>query len=236
MRDPYSVLGINRGADADEIKKAYRKLSRKYHPDSNINNPNKDLAEEKFKEVQEAYECIMYEREHGPGTYGDNSDSSYNDGYEQSAGYGDYNRGYSGGYNREYRNRQSSYTGADDSPRMKVIITYINRGQYEDALNILEGMKTHERTAKWYFLRAHVNEGMGNIINALDDAKRAMSMEPDNLEYSDYYMQLLNAGRMYSNMGMSHGRRMSPTSDCCTWLICGDLICNGICCGIRHCH
>ena len=50
MNDPYSVLGISRGATDDEIKKAYRALSRKYHPDANINNPNKDQAEAKFKE------------------------------------------------------------------------------------------------------------------------------------------------------------------------------------------
>ena len=59
MNDPYSVLGISRGATDDEIKKAYRALSRKYHPDANINNPNKDQTEAKFKEVQQAYQQIM---------------------------------------------------------------------------------------------------------------------------------------------------------------------------------
>ena len=65
MLDPYSVLGVSRSATDEEIKKAYRKLSRKYHPDANINNPNKEQAEEKFKEVQRAYEQIMKEREYG---------------------------------------------------------------------------------------------------------------------------------------------------------------------------
>ena len=65
MFDPYSVLGISRDASDEEIKKAYRKLSRKYHPDANINNPNKAQAEEKFKEVQQAYEQIMKEKEYG---------------------------------------------------------------------------------------------------------------------------------------------------------------------------
>ena len=58
MTDPYSVLGVSRDASDDEIKKAYRNLSRKYHPDANINNPNKDQAEVKFKEVQQAYQQI----------------------------------------------------------------------------------------------------------------------------------------------------------------------------------
>ena len=56
MTDPYQILGVSRDASDDEIKKAYRTLSRKYHPDANINNPNKDQAEAKFKEVQQAYQ------------------------------------------------------------------------------------------------------------------------------------------------------------------------------------
>ena len=59
MIDPYSVLGVSRDASDDEIKKAYRRMSRKYHPDANINNPNREQAEEKFKQVQQAYEQIM---------------------------------------------------------------------------------------------------------------------------------------------------------------------------------
>ena len=61
MTDPYRVLGVSRNASDDEIKRAYRTLSRKYHPDANINNPNKAQAEEKFKEVQQAYDQIMKE-------------------------------------------------------------------------------------------------------------------------------------------------------------------------------
>ena len=89
MFDPYSVLGISRDASDEEIKKAYRKLSRKYHPDANINNPNKAQAEEKFKEVQQAYEQIMKEKEYGTsgnynsyggfGGFGGQSQSTYQD-------------------------------------------------------------------------------------------------------------------------------------------------------------
>ncbi len=59
MRDPYEVLGIDRNASRDEIKKAYRELAKKYHPDRYSDNPLNDLAEEKFREVKEAYDALM---------------------------------------------------------------------------------------------------------------------------------------------------------------------------------
>lgn len=93
MRDPYEVLGIPSNASDDEVKKAYRELSRKYHPDSYVDNPLADLAEEKFKEVQEAYQQIMNQR-------------SGNGGYRQSSQSG---QGYYGqGNYQQQSNRQSS--------------------------------------------------------------------------------------------------------------------------------
>ena len=77
MTDPYSILGIDRDATEEEIKKAYRRLSRKYHPDANINNPHKDEAEAKFKEVQQAYKQIMDERERGYSSGGSADGSPY---------------------------------------------------------------------------------------------------------------------------------------------------------------
>ena len=75
MSDPYKVLGIERNATEEEIKKAYRTLSKKYHPDANINNPNKEKAEEMFKLVQEAYQQIIYERQHPYSTSGSSTGS-----------------------------------------------------------------------------------------------------------------------------------------------------------------
>ena len=78
VNNPYSVLGVSESASDEEVKRAYRELSRKYHPDSYVDNPLKDLAEDKFKEVQEAYDMIMKQRSNGGyQSYGSNSGSGY---------------------------------------------------------------------------------------------------------------------------------------------------------------
>lgn len=89
MKDPYSVLGVSQSASDDEVKKAYRELARKYHPDNYQNNPLADLAEEKMKEINQAYDTITKQRSGG-------YQSSY-----QGGGYGgqqQYNSGGSASY------------------------------------------------------------------------------------------------------------------------------------------
>ena len=98
MSDPYKVLGVERDATDDDIKKAYRTLSKKYHPDANINNPNKEKAEEMFKLVQEAYQQIIYERQHPYASSGSSAGAGPNP-YSSGAGYSGgnpYSSGYSG--------------------------------------------------------------------------------------------------------------------------------------------
>ena len=91
MADPYKILGVSRDASDEEIKKAYRALSRKYHPDANINNPNKAQAEEMFKTVQQAYNQIMKEKENAAsGGYGYNAGGYGYDGDTQNRGQGAY--------------------------------------------------------------------------------------------------------------------------------------------------
>lgn len=62
MNDPYKILGVSPEATDEEIKKAYRELARKYHPDNYVNNPLADLVEEKMKEINEAYDYIIKHR------------------------------------------------------------------------------------------------------------------------------------------------------------------------------
>jgi curved DNA-binding protein CbpA len=80
MTDPYKVLGVSRDASDDEIKKAYRELARKYHPDNYVDNPLSDLVEEKMKEINEAYDTIQKQR----ASCSQSSYSSYDSGYSYS--------------------------------------------------------------------------------------------------------------------------------------------------------
>ena len=90
MNDPYSVLGVDSNASDEEIKRAYRELARKYHPDNYQNNPLADLAEEKMKEINEAYDAINKMRSGG-------TSSAYQSSYQQQTTYQQQSRSYSAG-------------------------------------------------------------------------------------------------------------------------------------------
>lgn len=122
MTDPYEVLGVSPSATDDEVKRAYRELSRKYHPDTYANNPLSDLAEEKFKEVQDAYRQIMDMRAgkgngYQQGGQGYGANQGYGSGQANSGQpYGNYNRQqyqyYGNGYGRNpYDNSSGCGTG-----------------------------------------------------------------------------------------------------------------------------
>ena len=88
MTDPYKVLGVSPSATDDEVKDAYRKLAKKYHPDQYADSPLKDLADEKMKEINEAYDAITAQRKGGGAGRGYNG--AYNNvGANGSSGFND---------------------------------------------------------------------------------------------------------------------------------------------------
>ena len=202
--DPYQVLGVTRGASDEEIKKAYRNLSRKYHPDANINNPNKEAAEEKFKQVQQAYDQIMKEKEMGS--------------------FGDF--GFGG-----YQSRQSSGSSEYEN-HMRAAANYIQSRHFREALNVLNSMTG--RNAMWYYYSAIANNGVGNNVMALDHAKQAAAMEPNNFQYRQLVQQLEGGGMWYRDMQGPFYEYSSGDSDFCMKLCIANMICN-CCCGGRIC-
>ena len=221
MTDPYSVLGVDRNASDEEIKKAYRRLSRKYHPDANINNPRKEEAEAKFKEVQQAYQQIMNERERGYSAGG----------YAQG--------GFGGGpfenFDSYGQGRQQNSSQSEEEIHLRAAANYIRSGHYREALNVLDGIK--DRNALWYFYSASANSGLGNNITAFEQAKEAVRLEPDNIQYQMLFQRLQNGEAWYQQRQSSYGYPGTFDTSCCAKLCIANLLCNlccggsGLCCG-----
>ena len=226
MTDPYQVLGVSRDASTEEIKKAYRALSRKYHPDANINNPNKAEAEEKFKQVQQAYKQIMEEKENGTSSY--SSQGSYggsygSGGYGGSYGNGGYGGNY-GGYN---------YGSSTEDAELRAAANYLNNMRYQEAMRVLNNISRHN--AQWYYLHAIANAGLGNNISAVQDAQTAVNMEPDNMQYRQLLSQLQGGGQWYTDMGQGYGyeRAGGDMGKWCCECLAINAMCNCCCYGGR---
>ena len=155
MRDPYQVLGVPSTATDEEVKKAYRDLARKYHPDNYHDNPLADLAQERMKEINEAYEAVQSQR--------------------KAARAGGYNGGY-GGYQAGY---QSGYqSGGSRYQRIRMAISQGNLNLAEELLN---AMTDHD--AEWSFLKGAICYRRGWLDEARRYYQNAVNMDPDNQEY-----------------------------------------------------
>ncbi len=201
MNDPYKVLGVSPNASDEEIKQAYRRLAKKYHPDL---NPGDKVAAQKMQEVNAAYEQIKNpektQHQQGYGGYG----------YDPFGGYRQQNTG--GSY------QQSAYQ-------------YILYGRYREALNVLENATP--RDARWYYLSALANDGLGNQVTALEHIRKAVSMEPGNMEYLQTLEDIENGGAAYRRQaGNFRGFRMggNPFMNLCLCYLAQFFCCRFPCC------
>ena len=235
MRNPYQILGVSENADMDEIKKAYRKLSRIYHPDANVNNPNKDQAEAKFKEIQAAYQQIVDEKEHGGSrtSYGNyNQGGSYTQGsqggYQQSyGGFEDFFGGFGfGGFGGQYQQYRQENT---ESTLMQAAGNYLRNGYYREALNVLGNVPNAERNGKWYYYSAQANAGIGNDITAREHAQMAVQLEPNNYVYQELLRRIQSGETWYTQRGNAYGRSTSGLGSFCCECLMFNLFCNCCC-------
>lgn len=236
MADPYQILGVSQDATEDEIKRAYKKLSRKYHPDANLDNPK--AAEEKFKQIQQAYQQAMREKTQGPeqGAYGQGSPY----GNQQGNPYGGAQGGYTGnpfedmfgGFGGAYGgyNQHNTQTGYEKDSHLRAAGNYIRNGYYQEAKNVLDGMEAVKRNARWYYYSACANVGLGNNVTALEHARQAASMEPGNSEYQLLVNQLEGNGQWYQQKQQRYGNPYAAGGDWCMRICMLNLMCN-LCCG-----
>lgn len=218
--DPYKVLGLSPGASKEEVKKAYRTLSRRYHPDANMNNPNQEQAEERFKEIQQAYKMIMDDRV----------------GY-QSGGYGSGMSGFGSGMGG-YGPAGSRQSQSQDALHLQAAANFIQNRRFSEALNVLDGIS--DRTAQWYFLSAIANKGIGNDAIAMEHLDRAIRMDPENIQYQQYKQYMQSGMNWYMQQGQPFGgmQDMGQTDFCtklCFTILCCNMCCGGtgLCCPVR---
>ena len=156
--DPYKVLGVTPQTSDDDVKRAYRELARKYHPDNYINNPLADLAEARMKEINEAYDMIMNERSGKAGGAGG----------QQYGG-----QQYGGG-------QQRAYSGANAALYSQVRQA-INQGNLGLAEQLLQ--RSSARDAEWFYLMGTVYYRKGWYDEAMRAYTQACQMDPSNMEY-----------------------------------------------------
>ncbi|HHW23398.1 MAG TPA: J domain-containing protein [Clostridiaceae bacterium] len=223
-KNPYKVLGIKEGASYDEIKRAYRELAKKYHPDRYRNNPLADLAEEKMREINEAYDFLM---KNAGGSY------QYQTGYEQS--YENSNASQSS-HSQQYQSQQQTgsqyqsgyntrYQYEDETELERKVRMFINSGNLNEAQRILDRMQA--RNAAWYYLQGLVFLRRGWYDRGYTNIQKAVNMDPTNFEYRN---ALNNLNQQYTGYRQNYYYRNSyhnnpDMCNLCMNLWCADTLC-----------
>ena len=196
MNDPYSILGVSRSASDEEVKKAYRELARKYHPDNYVNNPLADLAQEKMKEINAAYDEIQRRRS--------GSGSGHAAAYQSYSGY--------------QQQSTSSGNGAFRQVRLA-----INRNDLNVAEQLLAGISDHD--AEWNFLKGTICYRRGWIDEARRYYQNACQMEPGNAEYRRALDHVENGSAAYRPEGYDV-YSAGCGDNICSKVLCTYLLCN----------
>lgn len=188
--NPYEILGVSEDADEETIKKAYKELVKKYHPDKYVNNPLADLATEKMKEINQAYDMLKNKNQTG-GAYG---------------GYGSSQQG-------AYTN-QGGYSYQNARPTFALVRTLLNMRHAAEAMTMLGQLP---KTAEWYYLSGLANIQRGWYTQGVQNIEQAVRMEPGNAEYSGTLNSIKNRSASYTNSSSPYN---TGGTDCCGYAPC----------------
>lgn len=206
MNDPYQVLGISESATDDEVKRAYRELARKYHPDNYHDNPLADLAQEKMKEINAAYDAIQKER----------SGRSAG-GYAQQQSYGGYQQ-------------QQQKAGAD--PAFQRVRMAINRNDLGMAEQLLGQIGDH--CGEWNYLMGTICYRRGWVDEARRYFQTACQMDPGDPEYRQTLNYVENNREGYRPEGYEVFTTNCGGNNLCARMACFYAVCMGFnTCGMR---
>jgi len=195
-QDPYQLLGVPVGAAEEEVSKAYRRLAKVYHPDLNHGSAE---AAKKMSEINAAYDAIKSgkaaqgQAAGGPGAQGAGDGANPYGGSDPFGfGFNPFEDLFGGAYGQGRAN-----AGID------AVKAYLRFGLYGQALEALNGIG--ERNAEWYYCSAMANWGAGEAAAALQHARTAAQMEPDNAEYQRAASQMQSGGRVYRQPARDFG-------------------------------
>lgn len=195
--DPYRVLGLEPGASEEEVKRAYRLLAKKYHPDM---NPGDAYAAKMMNDINAAYDQIKNPPKR---TAAQNAYNPFEGWYQQASGSQEQEQG-------------SSYQAAKH---------YVQMGAYQEALYVLNQIPAEERTADWYYLSAIANTNLGNRVLGYEQINQACRMNPDNEQYQLMRTRIEHYGQAYDARQQSfHFSEMDPCRTGLSCCICYNMI------------
>jgi len=246
--DPHKVLGVSSNASQDEIKKAYRKMAKKYHPDLHPNDP---AANKRMNEINEAYDMLT-----NPEKYAAKRAQQQQQQARQPGGYAN---GYGNSYGQQQyqQHRQNAYQGPGgwasdfdfgdifgfgfdsgqtastkpqpqpgDSMEIQRVISAINAGRYTEAVSILTHIPSTGRNARWYYLSGLANHGLGNHVQAADHMQKAAQLDPNNRTYTLLLRQFRSSGQTYEYNAQGHNTHAVDVHKICMGLCIAQFCCN----------